>query len=526
MDASAAAAKSLAALASDIPSTGGILQWFMGEKDLEAFGNQLVAFGRGFASYAASVAGIDAGVVDASAAAAQSLTELAQNVPTTGGIFSWFTGNNSIDSFGASLAAFGKYFKEYYDYIAGISAKTITSTTEAAGGLLSMAKQAQGIDTKGLAGFGQAIADFGKKLSGTAWLTASGDFSAGVASMASATQESAASMGQSMDEITQGWQDTRKAVGKENDGIRQDTTTKWNAIKTALYMAFSSIRQNAQTSASQVKNSVQTAWNQASSSTGSKWSSIKNTVSSNTNSIRSTVSSGFESARASIVNKMASAMQSISGQNWQQVGAGICSGIQTGLQSNWWWLSLTVANLSYSLLATAKSALGIHSPSVLFKKIIGLNIGYGVGEGIEASQPAILQSVSGVADSIAAGFKAQEYAVQPISIDKTSGLPRALDGFSNTVADSFANLLERLEAIAQRVTFTMPAVAGTVVPYKVSSPHAGGDTKAAEAIEASNEELGSVIIQVVSQAAAAIVRAIKEDLSKETKMRGKTPLLV
>ncbi len=76
------------------------------------------------------------------------------------------------------------------------------------------------------------------------------------------------------------------------------------------------------------------------------------------------------------------------------------------------------------------------------------------------------------------------------------------------------------------MTFTMPAVAGTVVPYKVSSPHAGGDTKAAEAIEASNEELGSVIIQVVSQAAAAIVRAIKEDLSKETKMRGKTPLLV
>ncbi len=541
----AAAADSLTKLANTVPPTGGLMGWLLGRKDLGTFGEQLVAFGKGFASYAASVSTVQAGVVTASAAAAQSLTELARNVPTSGGFFSLFTGNNSIDSFGASLAAFGKYFRQYYDHIAGINAKAITGTTEAIGGLLSMAKQAQGVDTKGLSAFGQAIADFGKKLSGTAWLTVSGDFSAGVANMASATQESAASMGQSMKEITLGWQDTRKAVGKENDGIKQDTTTKWNAVKNALNTAFTSIKQNAKTSASQVKTNVQTAWNQISTNTTSKWNSIRNTVSNNTSSIKSTVNSGFESARASIVNKMTSAMRSISGQNWQQVGSGICSGIAAGLNNNWWWLSQTVANLSYSLLATSKAALGIHSPSVLFKKIIGLNIGYGVGEGIADSQPAILKSVTGVAGAIAEGFKAQEYAVQPIPVDKASGLPRALDGFSDTITDSFAGLLDRLEAIARRVTFTMPAVAGTVVPYGVKSPGTDRDSKAAETIEASNEELGSIVIQVVSQAAAAIVRAIednsggsgpidkarllralKDDISKETKMRGKSPLPV
>ena len=71
---------------------------------------------------------------------------------------------------------------------------------------------------------------------------------------------------------------------------------------------------------------------------------------------------------------------------WSGVGSNICNGIANGISSGWSWLKNKVSSLASSLLSAAKSALGIHSPSRLFRDEIGLNIGYGVGEGVEASQ--------------------------------------------------------------------------------------------------------------------------------------------
>lgn len=333
--------------------------------------------------------------------------------------------------------------------------------------------------------------------------------------------------------ITSAWQGITQFFGNTLSSIGNTISKTWNNVKNWTKSAWAN-----------VKSTLSSAVSAMGSAVSSKFSGMASTVRGKVSSIKSTVQSGFENARSSIVSKMQSAMSSLRGQDWRSIGSNICAGIGNGINAGWSWLRNTVGNLASNLLSAAESALGIHSPSVLFKKLIGLNIGYGIGEGIEASEPAILKTVTGVADSIADGFRAQEYAIEPISVDKTSGLPRALEGFSDTITDSFTALLDRLEAIAQRVTFTLPAVAGTVVPYQVSSP-GSGRSKTAETIEASNEELGSIIIQVVTQAAAAIVRAIeengggdkpldraqllravKEDLSKETKMRGRTPLPV
>ena len=333
--------------------------------------------------------------------------------------------------------------------------------------------------------------------------------------------------------ITEAWGSITRFIGGALSSIGNTIRNTWNSVKSWTKSTWSN-----------VKSTLTGAVSAMGSAVSSKFSSISSTVRSKVSAVKSTIQSGFENARNSIVSKMQSAMSSLRGQDWHSIGSNICAGIGNGINAGWSWLRNTVGGLASNLLNAAKSALGIHSPSVLFKKLIGLNIGYGIGEGITDSQPDILKSVTGVAGAIADGFKAQEYAVEPISVDKASGLPRVLDGFSDTITDSFASLLNRLEAIAQRVTFKMPAVAGAVVPYQVFSPESGR-SRTAETIEASNEELGSIIIQVVNQAAAAIVRAIeesggnnspidrtrllravKEDLSRETKMRGKTPLPV
>jgi TP901 family phage tail tape measure protein len=66
-------------------------------------------------------------------------------------------------------------------------------------------------------------------------------------------------------------------------------------------------------------------------------------------------------------------------------GYNIVVGLWNGIASGWSWLSGQVSNLASSLLATAKGALGISSPSKLFATEVGAWIAPGLAEGIAAT---------------------------------------------------------------------------------------------------------------------------------------------
>lgn len=63
------------------------------------------------------------------------------------------------------------------------------------------------------------------------------------------------------------------------------------------------------------------------------------------------------------------------------VGGNIVRGIWQGIQNDWNWLVGKVKSFASNILESMKSALGIHSPSTLFKDEVGKNIALGVGEG-------------------------------------------------------------------------------------------------------------------------------------------------
>lgn len=63
---------------------------------------------------------LDASVVTNSANAAKALVELSNNLPNSGGIVSWFTGDNDIASFGEQLVSFGQSFAAYYNSVSGV----------------------------------------------------------------------------------------------------------------------------------------------------------------------------------------------------------------------------------------------------------------------------------------------------------------------------------------------------------------------------------------------------------------------
>lgn len=86
---------------------------------------------------------------------------------------------------------------------------------------------------------------------------------------------------------------------------------------------------------------------------------------------------------------------------WGRIGLNIIEGIKNGILGAVHSLTSAVSNVVGSVVSTAKSLLGIHSPSKVFSEIGG-NITQGLANGINAGAPQAEQSVAEIADTLAA----------------------------------------------------------------------------------------------------------------------------
>lgn len=159
--ASAQAAQVLSDMASTLPNSGGLAALIMGDNTLSEFGEELEKFGPHIAKYAQDVANVQPTVVTASANAAKALSELANNLPNTGGLVSWFTGDNDIGAFGQSLEKFGQSFAGYYNSIAGIDTALLDAVVVELGKLVDMANGISGVDTSGFTRFASDLTTMG-----------------------------------------------------------------------------------------------------------------------------------------------------------------------------------------------------------------------------------------------------------------------------------------------------------------------------------------------------------------------------
>lgn len=158
---SVTAGQALMELANTVPNTGGVVVWFTGDNDLASFGEQLVPFGTAMKNYSLSVAGLDAAVVTNSANAAKALVELANNLPNSGGIVSWFTGDNDIASFGEQLVKFGNSFASYYNSVAHVDVSKLSGVVAEFRNLVDLANGIKSVDTSGMSTFAQNLTNLG-----------------------------------------------------------------------------------------------------------------------------------------------------------------------------------------------------------------------------------------------------------------------------------------------------------------------------------------------------------------------------
>lgn len=104
---------------------------------------------------------MDSAAITNSATAGKALVELANTIPNTGGLVSWFTGDNDLGSFGDSLVQFGSGIKSYSDSISGIDAGIMSSVITQVNRLVEMAKGMAELDTSGMSGFSTALIQLG-----------------------------------------------------------------------------------------------------------------------------------------------------------------------------------------------------------------------------------------------------------------------------------------------------------------------------------------------------------------------------
>lgn len=158
---SATAGKALVELADTVPNTGGVVAFFTGNNDVDTFGEKLVPFGEAMKAYSEAIMGMDSAAITNSATAGKALVELANTIPNTGGLVSWFTGDNDLGSFGDSLVQFGSGIKSYSDSISGIDTGIMSSAITQVNRLVEMAKGMAELDTSGMSGFSTALIQLG-----------------------------------------------------------------------------------------------------------------------------------------------------------------------------------------------------------------------------------------------------------------------------------------------------------------------------------------------------------------------------
>ena len=183
VNAAANAGKTMVELQKTLPGTGGVIQGFFGEQDLEAFGDQLVPFGRAMVRFSGIVAGnIDAEAVTAAANAGKTMVELQKTLPNSGGVFQVFTGEQDLEAFGNQLVPFGRAMVRFSGIVAGnIDAGAVTAAANAGktmgemekslpttGGVFKFLDGEQDMQAFGnrLVPFGRAIVRFSKTVTG------------------------------------------------------------------------------------------------------------------------------------------------------------------------------------------------------------------------------------------------------------------------------------------------------------------------------------------------------------------------
>lgn len=175
------AGKTLTSLAKSIPKTDGLFQLFTGRIDIEGFSKSLKTLGKGIANFGKETKDVNSDSVATATNAGKLIVALTETIPESGGLFSFFTGNIDIKGFGSQLKTLGTGLKDFSNEVKDFNPSNVEAATNAGKTLASLANNLPStggvfslftgnIDIVGFAtklkDLGEGLADFSKAVSG------------------------------------------------------------------------------------------------------------------------------------------------------------------------------------------------------------------------------------------------------------------------------------------------------------------------------------------------------------------------
>lgn len=329
------------------------------------------------------------------------------------------------------------------------------------------------------------------------------------------------------------------------------------SLKSTLSNAWNSMRTTASTANTNIKTAVTSAWTTIQSTVSSKlssikstassaWSSVKSNASSALSNIKSSVSSGLSSAYSTVTSKMSSIKSSMTStfntlkSNASTWGRHICENLANGMSN----FNYKVSNAAKTLASKIRSFIGFSEPEAgplsdfhtYMPDMVDLMV-----KGMNENAGRAGAAAAGIAQAISDEVQNGDYTAADIM--PTAELNSTMVDFTDKIANSFTELMSRLQSIANGVTFAIPDVAVGVVPYGVAAS-ANAASRDDDNGSGADDDISSVVIQSVNNATVAIVKAIQEysqtnvnidsdsltdsiinEINRRTRMTGKSPLL-
>ncbi len=342
--------------------------------------------------------------------------------------------------------------------------------------------------------------------------------------------------------VTSGWATANTKVSDAMASMLSIVKSNMPSIATCVTNNMSTANDSITKYTKAMSSTVSSAWTEIYNTTNSKCASIVTLVSSKTSEMSNALSSGMSTMQSSASTHMNNVLTAMKGVSFNSVGKHISDGIQAGIDNNWSNLKTYIQQYCKNILTTMQNTLKIASPSKVFRDKVGFFIGEGVAVGIEQSESDVLDTVCSIADAIAEEFNNGEYSAT-LSIT-TAEITGTMYEFSSAITNSVYGLMDTLQTIADNVTFTVPVMAtGSIVPYSTGTT-VSGSKDIVDTIELTNDELGVVIAQSMSNAAMLIVQAIQQysgttvnfdgaevttqvvnEINRRTRITGNSPLL-
>ena len=159
----------------------------------------------------------------------------------------------------------------------------------------------------------------------------------------------------------------------------------------------------------------------------------------------------YNSAKEAALNLVNGVIETITSlpQKVQEIGRNIVEGIWNGINGAVNWIKDKIAGFSNGLIDGVKAALGIHSPSTLFRDVIGVNIVRGIGEGFESELPslksAIAAGVSGLSTDANVDVKTTMTSVAPVPVEETAAEGKQLSNQWTLIKTNVHTLVDQLQ---------------------------------------------------------------------------------